>query len=172
MEMMPLSRLKLNGILTMILLIVMMPLVACKDTVEKDPENWGWLVHQDKKILVKLAISDEVQQRGFSGTRDEDWPDEDGLLFIFKNDNYRGFWMPDTYFDLDLFYMDENFKIIDIQRKVPHFIGRFPESRVPRARVVWARHVLELKSKSKTAATLKVGDQLRFDSPVPPPQIK
>lgn len=167
--MMPQSGFKLNRIL---FIFAMTLIASCQNQVEKDPSKWAWLVAPEDKILVRLAINDEDQQRGFSGTRDDQWPDEHGMLFIFDEDGQRGFWMPDTYFDLDLFYLDASFKIVDVERKVPHFIGRFPEERIPRARIVWARHVLELKSKSKSAARLRVGDQLRLESPKIPPQIK
>jgi uncharacterized membrane protein (UPF0127 family) len=169
MEMMPQSVFKLNRILSFFLLTL---LAACQNQVDKDPSKWAWLIAPEDKMLVRLAIEEVDQRRGFSGTRNEDWPDDHGMLFIFEEDGMRGFWMPDTHFDLDLFYLDSSFKIIDIERKVPHFVGRYPESRVPRARVVWARHVLEMKAISKVGAKLKVGDQLRLESPKIPPQIK
>jgi hypothetical protein len=169
MTILPLSTFKLNRILPYILLTL---IAACKDPVEKDPKNWAWLIAPQDKILVKLAIDLETQVRGLSGTRDSEWPDDQGMLFIYDEDGEHGFWMPDTYFDLDLIFLDGNFKIIDIERKVPHFIGRYPEDRIPRARVVWSRHVLEMKAKSAVSQKLKVGDQLRFQSPQTPPQIK
>lgn len=169
MNILPLSAFKLNRILPIFFLTLV---VACKDPVEKDPKSWGWLVAPEHKILVKLAISMDDQIKGLSGTRDQEWPDDQGMLFVYAEEGQRGFWMPDTYFDLDLIYFDKDFKIIDIDRKVPHFIGRFPQDRIPRARIVWARHVLEMKAKSQLSQKLKVGDQFRFESPEIPPQIK
>ncbi len=166
---MPLSHFKLNRILFILLLTLF---AACQDQVEKDPKNWGWLIAPQDKILVKLAIDQETQIKGFSGTRDEEWPEEQGILFLYPDERSQAFWMPDTYFDLDLFFIDSSLKIIDAERNVPHFVGRFPEENIPRIRAVWARHVLELKSKSNVAKRLKVGDQLRFHSPEIPPQIK
>ena len=170
MKMMPLLRFKLNGILPLFLLLTL--LSACQDQVEKDPKNWAWLDAPQDKILIKLAIDMDTQVKGLSGTRDADWPEDQGMLFVYDEDGGRGFWMPDTYFDLDLFFLDKDFKILDVERKVPHFIGRFPEDRIPRVRVVWSRHVLEMKAKSEVAKRLKVGDQLQFRSPQIPPQIK
>lgn len=169
MKMMPHLSFKLNRILPFLLLTL---LAACQDQVEKDPKNWAWLDAPQDKILVKLAIDMDTQVKGLSGTRDADWPNDQGMLFVYEEEGGHGFWMPDTYFDLDLIFMDKDFKIIDIERQVPHFIGRFPEDRIPRARVVWSRHVLEMKAKSEVSKRLKVGDQLRFRSPQLPPQIK
>ncbi len=169
MEIMPQGRFKLHRILLTLALTL---LAACNDKVAQNPKDWAYLQAPQDRILVRVAISDEDQQRGFSGIRNEDWPDNDGIIFLFDEDGQRGFWMPDTYFDLDLFFLDKDLRIIDIDRKVPHFIGRHPQDRVPRARIVWARHVLELKASSPVAARLRVGDQLRWDSPTTPPQIK
>lgn len=171
MKMMPHLRFKLNGILPFFFLLLTL-LAGCKDQVEKDPKNWAWLEAPQDKILIKLAIDMETQVKGLSGTRDADWPDDQGMLFVYDEEDNHGFWMPDTYFDLDLFFLDKDFKIIDIERQVPHFIGRYPEDRIPRVRIVWSRHVLEMKAKSEVAKRLKVGDQLRFQSPQIPPQIR
>ncbi len=144
---------------------------ACQDKVAKNPAEWAYLVTPQGKILVQLAVTDAQQRKGFSGTRDADWPADDGILFLNDYDDVREFWMPDTYFDLDLFYLDSRFTIIGVERSLPHHIGRDP-SRVPRAKPFVSRHVLELKSSSAVAKKLKVGDQLRFESPSPPPQTK
>lgn len=144
---------------------------ACHDKVADNPAEWAYLIAPQDKILVKLAISDKDQRRGFSGIRNDEWPADDGILFLFDYDDVREFWMPDTFFDLDLFYLDGKFKVIGLERSLPHFMGR-DRDRVPRARPTVARHVLELKSSSKVSQRLKVGDQLRFESPNPPPQTK
>lgn len=169
MKIMPQTFPKLNRLVLFFLLTIA---TACQSKVDAHPEEWAYLVTPQDKILVRLAITDQQQIKGFSGTLDSEWPDDDGLLFVNDEERLHGFWMPDTYFDLDLFYFDKDFKIIDIERKLPHFIGRTPENRIPRAREVWARHILEMKSKSVVGQRLKVGDQLKFQSPSPPPQIK
>ena len=92
----------------------------------------------------------------------EDFDDDQGMLFYYKEDGDRYFWMPDTYFDLDLFYLDKDLVILDIVRKLPHHKGRHNEALIPRARGVWCRHTLEMKSGSKIADKLKIGDRLTW----------
>ena len=166
---MPQTQLKLNRLVLFFLLTLAS---SCQSKVEKNPEDWAYLVTPQDKILVKLAISDAQQIKGLSGLRDGDWADDDGLLFVNDEERLHEFWMPDTYFDLDLHYLDGDFKIIEIQRSIPHFIGRLPEDRVPRAPKVWARHILELKAKSEVSKRLKLGDRLQFQSPKPPRLIE
>jgi hypothetical protein len=50
-------------------------------------------------------------------------------------------------------------------RKLPFYIGRANPHLIPRARSVWARHVLEMKSGSEIAESLKIGDTLNWKGP-------
>jgi uncharacterized protein len=103
-------------------------------------------------------------EQGLSGVKAEDLSDDQGMLFFYLTDQEMHFWMPDTYFDLDLVYLDSNLKIIDIIRKLPHYIGRSNPDLIPRARGVWSRYVLEMKASSSISGKLKIGDLLTWDS--------
>ena len=43
-------------------------------------------------------------------------PDGTGMLFAFEDEEYRSFWMKDTYIDLDIAFFDVSFRIVDIQQ--------------------------------------------------------
>lgn len=113
-------------------------------------------------IPTRLAITMKEQEQGLSGVKSEDFEETEGMLFFYLNEEERHFWMPDTYFDLDLFYLDKDLVIRDIIRKLPHYIGRANPEYIPRARGVWSRHVLEMKSTSPIAASLSIGQQLKW----------
>lgn len=117
-----------------------------------------------ESIETTLAIFPKDQEQGLSGVKSEDFNDNQGMLFFYLEDDEKQFWMPDTYFDLDLFYLDKNLKVIDIIRKLPFYVGRANEHLIPRARAVWARHTLEMKSSSPIAQKLKLGDVLMWKS--------
>src|SRR5689334_8160191 len=102
--MMPKPRCQLNRILVSLLFLTL--LGACQSKGKTG--DWAELVAPQDTIKVLVAISDTDQRRGFSGVQDADWPDDEGILFLFPFEDVRGFWMPDTHFDLDLFYMDAN----------------------------------------------------------------
>ena len=137
-------------------------LSACQS---KDPYKFTKLITpKGETIETRLAITAQDQTQGLSGIRNENFNDDEGMLFVYTQDGERYFWMPDTYFDLDIFYLDQNFKILDINRKVPHYIGRNNPDNIPRARPVYARHVLELKSSSPISQNLKIGDTLNWNS--------
>jgi uncharacterized protein len=150
--------------LTLLLLIVLS--VACQSgSRQADPlKSVQLLTPKGEPILTTLAITEPDQVQGLSGVKPQDFEDNQGMLFFYLEEGDRAFWMPDTYFDLDLFYLDRDLKVIDIIRKLPHYIGRANPHLIPRARTVWARHVLEMKSTSPLAASMKIGDALSWKS--------
>jgi uncharacterized membrane protein (UPF0127 family) len=113
-------------------------------------------------IITTLAIDPKEQEQGLSGVKADDFNDDQGMLFFYLQDEDRHFWMPDTYFDLDLFFLDKDLKITDIIRKLPFYVGRASPEMIPRARGVWCRHTLEMKSASAIAQKLKIGDDLKW----------
>jgi uncharacterized membrane protein (UPF0127 family) len=115
-------------------------------------------------IKTTLVFTPKDMEQGLSGTKAEDFSEEQGMLFFYLVDDEKNFWMPDTYFDLDLIFLDKDLKVNDIIRKLPHYIGRNNPDLIPRARSVWARHVLEMKSSSAISNKIKIGDQLQWES--------
>lgn len=118
-------------------------------------------------IPTRLVYTSEDMEQGLSGTKAEDFGENEGMLFFYLSEDEKHFWMPDTYFDLDLIYMDKDLRINEIIRKVPHYVGRLNSDAIPRVRGVYARHVLEMKATSPVSAALKVGDKLEWISPLP-----
>lgn len=155
----------MGKLLTLALLFV---IFACQSESRKALETQNLLKSVElltptgEIIQTTLAITPEEQEQGLSGTKPENFADNQGMLFFYLQDEDRHFWMPDTYFDLDLFYLDKDLKVIDIIRKLPFYIGRLNPDLIPRARGVWCRHTLEMKSSSPMAQKIKLGDVLQW----------
>ncbi len=115
-----------------------------------------------ERILLRLAITPEEQQKGLSGLRNHEFKENEGMLFIYENEGIRRFWMPDTYFNLDIYFLDKNFKIKYVEKNVPHHPGTAqpPPIYVTQSYKAW--HVLELKTSSKISKKLKINDVLIF----------
>jgi uncharacterized membrane protein (UPF0127 family) len=136
-------------------LLTLFILMACEKSAEfKTPAG--------DTIKTHIVIKFSDQEKGLSGIQESDFGDDEGMLFYYPEDDEKNFWMPDTYFDLDLFYMDEHYKIIDIVRKLPHHVGRADPKSIPRARPIWCRHTLEMKASSPIGQKLKIGDKLEW----------
>lgn len=165
----------MRKLLTLTLLFV---LIGCQteSRISEDTQNpvkkVELITPSGDSIETRLAIGPKEQEIGLSGIKPEDFDEDEALLFFYLSDGERHFWMPDTYFDLDLFYLDKNLKITDIIRKLPHYVGRANPSLIPKARGVWSRHVLEMKSTSEIAQKLKIGDVLKWKGKLTLPETE
>lgn len=121
---------------------------------------------------ITLAITMPDKTKGLSGTQSMNWGDKQAMLFFYPADELHRFWMPDTYFDLDLFYLDKDFKVLNVRRKLKHFPAKGPYHLIPVAEPYYARHVLEMKSSSDTAMKIKKGMVLKWTSKPSPQQIE
>lgn len=149
-----------------IFLAVLFILLGCQNgSRPSESQNSVQLITSTGAVIpTRLAVTMKEQEQGLSGVKSEDFEENEGMIFFYLAEDERHFWMPDTYFDLDLFFLDKDLVIRDIIRKLPHYIGRANPDYIPRARGVWSRHVLEMKSTSPIAASLAVGQQLQWKS--------
>ena len=130
-----------------------------KEKKEEKKEEEVFLSFKDKKknlhkIFVRRVLTTDQQRiQGLSGLRPHEFGEREGALFLFPRNGLRQFWMPDTYFDLDIIYLDHNLKILHIDRNIPHHPGR--QEPIPRASSVYARHVLEIKAQTSLSKKLE-----------------
>lgn len=122
------------------------------------------LLPSGKLLHIDLAITIKEKVKGLSGIQNKDYPPDQGMLFIYQKDQARQFWMPNTYFNLDIFFLDHNLKVLSLERNVPHHPGRRTPPAIARTKKHWSRHVLELKSSSSLAKEIQVGNTLRWNS--------
>ncbi len=66
-----------------------------------------------KKLTVEMAESDVQHEHGLMFRKKLGL--NEGMLFIFKDEQIRNFWMKDTIINLSIGYFDKHKKLIDIQ---------------------------------------------------------
>lgn len=66
-----------------------------------------------KKITVEIAETPDQLQRGLMFRNG--LGENEGMLFLFKNEETRFFWMKNTLIDLSIGFFDKNKNLIDIQ---------------------------------------------------------
>ncbi len=113
---------------------------------------------KNRIITVEFAESEAQQQKGLM-YRDT-LPKDEGMLFLFDSERTLGFWMRNTYIDLDIAYIDKNFKIVDIQqmKATTSLQVEFPSypSKKP------AQYALEMNENWFQKHKFKVGDLIRI----------
>ena len=128
------------------------------------------LPDKTKIHITRLFMTPGARQKGLSGVRPQDFGHQEGALFIFDREDQRSFWMPNTYFDLDIIYLDGNLKITHMARNVPHH----PSSKgnIPRVPPQKAHHILEIRSGTSLSKKLREGMTLTFEGNTSLEQIK
>jgi len=115
-------------------------------------------------ITAELAVTDEERARGLM-YREKIDPDQ-GMLFIFEEEDRYSFWMKNMKFSLDLIWLDREKRIVHIERNVPPCQSLPCPSYAPS---LLALYVLELKAGSADENRLKMYDKLEF---ILPPKIR
>jgi uncharacterized membrane protein (UPF0127 family) len=106
-------------------------------------------------VKIELALTQKEQEQGLSGH--ESLKNDEGMLFVFSKPQKNHFWMKDMNFPIDIIWIDENFRVIYIQKNV--LPSSYPNSFGP---AVDNSYVLEVSSGFSEKNNLKEGDSVEF----------
>lgn len=103
-----------------------------------------------------LEVSDTQEKRiqGLSGR--QDLADGSGMLFVYPQAGNECIWMKDMQFSLDILWLNEDKKVIKIERAVSP--DTYPRSICAND----TQYVIELNAGEATKAGVKVGQQIEF----------
>lgn len=104
-----------------------------------------------ERVLITLADTPAEKTQGVSGIQKKDFAVNEGMLFVYEQMAPRQFWMPNTFFDLDIFFLDQNWKVIHIERDMPAHPGGTEPPEIARTETVTAQYVLEMRADSELA---------------------
>ncbi len=96
----------------------------------------------DIRVPVEVVSTPEAIQKGLSGRRE--LPESHGMLFIFDHSAQFRFWMRRMYFPLDMIWISDAKKIVDITKNVPPL--SFFSKAVFYSPKTFARYVLEVNA--------------------------
>lgn len=142
----------MNNYLPLLCLLILL-LGGCQQNQHKVTLN-------DIDFFVELADDDNERAMGLMYRKQ--MSDEEGMLFIFPNSQYRAFWMKNTLIPLDILYFDQNRKLINISENTPpckNTTTRCPNypSEKP------AKYVLEINAGLSKKHGFRTGDELLIE---------
>lgn len=104
---------------------------------------------------LEVVTTDQEQQKGLSGRRA--LADNQGMLFVFRDESEYCFWMKDMHFALDILWLDSHKKVIYQERNVVP--GSYPNTYCPAKP---ASYVLELPEGTAAKTGIGLGETLHF----------
>lgn len=123
-----------------------------------------WAGSQQRTVVLwaagrsyQLAVADSgaEQEKGLGGRMA--LPQNQGMLFAFKGDDIRCFWMKDTHIPLDMIWLDGHKRVLHIEPDV--LPNTYPRTFCP---PLPARYVIELNAGEAARAQLHDGETLTF----------
>lgn len=155
-----LNRIRILGIKAICTLLL---LLVCDSSVYATALKANIINPQNQKISLRLAITPKEQQKGLSGLRPHQFSYDEGMLFINNATSTHRFWMPDTYFNLDIIFLDYSLTIIGIEKDVPHHPGFKEPPLIYRTNEYNCQFILETKAQVPFSKQLKIGDKLKWE---------
>jgi len=138
---------KIDGI-PFVLFLFLLTSAALSQTLLKMP-----LYIKNKEIWVEVAKTPEERTKGLMGRKHLD--KDEGMLFVFEEEDYHAFWMKDTQIALSIAFIDKEGRIISIRNMKPLTL----ENHRPPQPILYA---LEMKKGWFSANGIEVGDIIRF----------
>jgi uncharacterized membrane protein (UPF0127 family) len=107
-------------------------------------------------INVKVAQTNKDRVKGLSGRRN--LPENSGMLFVFDQPRILSFWMKEMNFPLDIIWIDQNRKVVGIERNIsPETYPKIYSPETP------SKYALEINGGYSDKIGLSIGEQLLFE---------
>ena len=150
-------------VITIVATIVVFAIFSFWFSNNESPKVPPYLTATETKVIqinnieleVEVADQPHEQTRGLS-ERDS-LAENGGMLFVFPKPDYYSFWMKDMHFPLDMIWIDENKKIVGIQKNVSP--NSYPQTFFPPSPI---KYVLEVNAGWSDRNNVKVEDRISF----------
>ena len=128
-------------------------LLVCAACMAEGP----YVEFKGERFTVEIADTREKQALGLMFR--ETMPDDHGMIFVFPVERMQSFWMKNTKIPLDIFYFDEDLKLVSVSENTPPCrTSRCPG--YPSAGP--AKYVLELNAGKAAELGAQPGDELKL----------
>lgn len=109
-------------------------------------------------MVINVSVADTPTEREKGLSKREYLRDDEGMIFVFETLDRHQIWMKDMNFPIDIIWLDENFKIVDIATNAS--VASYPNTFTPRAS---AGFIIEVNAGFTTKNNIKIGDTIVFE---------
>src|SRR3989344_2799368 len=127
------------------------PFPGTEEEPGTEPENIVSI--RGKEVIVDLANTPESRSAGLSGRTSLN--ENHGLLFVFESSGIYSFWMQDMNFAIDIIWVNENRKIVDISHDLKP--ESYPDIYSP---IAPAKFAIEVNSGWAKNNGIEIGDEV------------
>ena len=118
-------------------------------------------------VPVRVAVADTEDERAIGLSGRETLAATEGMLFVFEESAYHAIWMKDMRFPIDVIWIDERLRVVDITRDLqPDSYPRQFEPSVP------ARFAIEVSANYAEAFGIRVGDLVSVPAALVPEDLR
>ena len=153
------TKINLNFLLTILFIKIIFinssVVFSCEDLKFKKSTIWFENENKVKDIIIVELAETKVKRKQGLQCRNQMSKNE-GMLFIWKKEDFRVFWMNKTFIPLDIIFFDQNKKIFDF------FLNAKPMDQSPIISNGKAKYVLEINAGEFNNLDLKLGQKLNF----------
>jgi len=122
--------------------------------------NQAEVIFQDQNLSFKVELA-KNQAQWTRGLMFRDYlPVNNGMLFIFPDENLRSFWMKNMKIPLDMLFISADKKIIDIKENFAPCLSDICESYFSAGP---AKYVLEINAGLVKEKNIKIGEEIRIN---------
>ncbi len=110
-------------------------------------------------VQARVADTPAKQERGLMFVKN--LPENEGMIFVFDQDQEQAFWMKNTLIDLDMVFVNSHKTVTSVAAEVPHSYTYTPDEEVAYA-VGYGQYVVELAAQTAAKHNVVPGAQLTF----------
>jgi len=116
------------------------------------------------KVMVEIADTEAKRTKGLMFRTH--MPENNGMLFIFQTSASHAFWMANTKIPLDIIWINEDLRIVDISKNTPPCtesgtLTSLCKAYTPKDK---AKYVLEVNGGYTDKNEIEIGDEVKFSN--------
>ena len=128
-----------------------------------DKYEYKYSLNINNQNIELITFDNEITRaNGLSGINSSEFSNEEIAIFVFPEEKEVNFWMPNTFFNITIVFLDSDFLVVG-KESLEHFKEKANKNNIkliPKTQKYKAKYVLELKETSRLNNYITIGEYL------------